>query len=74
MEDELLLTQRLILQPEGEANLYGKTDPARQLGSELSDLEIGLRVRSARGCVGSGRGAPSPQRVDSRWRFVTYSP
>jgi len=44
-ECDLLLTQRLILQPEGEANLYGKADPARQLGSGLSDLEIGLRLR-----------------------------
>jgi copper resistance protein B len=44
-EYELLCTQRLILQPEGEANLYGKADPARQLGSGLSDLEIGLRLR-----------------------------
>jgi copper resistance protein B len=44
-EYELLLTQRLILQPEGEANLYGKSDPARQLGSGLSDLELGLRLR-----------------------------
>ena len=45
MEYELLLTQRLILQPEGEANVYGKSDPARQLGSGSSDLEIGLRLR-----------------------------
>jgi copper resistance protein B len=44
-EYELLVTQRLILQPEGEANLYGQADPARQLGSGLSDLEIGLRLR-----------------------------
>jgi copper resistance protein B len=44
-ECELLFTQRLILQPEGEANLYGKPDPARHLGSGLSDLEIGLRLR-----------------------------
>jgi copper resistance protein B len=44
-EYELLFTQRVILQPEGEANLYGKSDPARQLGSGLSDLEIGLRLR-----------------------------
>jgi copper resistance protein B len=44
-EYELLLTQRLILQPEGEANLYGKSDTARQLGSGLSDLELGLRLR-----------------------------
>jgi copper resistance protein B len=44
-EYELLFTQRLILQPEAEANLYGKSDSARQLGSGLSDLEIGLRLR-----------------------------
>jgi copper resistance protein B len=44
-EYELLVTQRLILQPEGEANLYGEADRARQLGSGLSDLEIGLRLR-----------------------------
>lgn len=45
LEYEWLLTQRLILQPEGEANLYGKSDPERQVGSGLSDLEIGLRLR-----------------------------
>jgi copper resistance protein B len=44
-EYELLFTQRLILQPEGEANIYGEADPARQLGSGLSDLQIGLRLR-----------------------------
>jgi copper resistance protein B len=44
-EYELLFTQRLILQPEGEVNLYGKADPERRLGSGLSDLEIGLRLR-----------------------------
>ncbi len=42
---DLLLTQRLILQPELEANLYGKPDPARHLGSGLSDLDAGLRLR-----------------------------
>lgn len=44
-EYDLLVTQRLILQPEGEANLYGEADPARQLGSGLSDLQLGLRLR-----------------------------
>jgi copper resistance protein B len=44
-EYELLITQRLIVQPEGEANVYGEADRARQLGSGLSDLEIGLRLR-----------------------------
>jgi copper resistance protein B len=45
VEYEWLFTQRLILQPEGEANLYSKSDPGRQVGSGLSDLEIGLRLR-----------------------------
>jgi copper resistance protein B len=44
-EYDLLFTQRLILQPEGEVNLYGKADPERRLGSGLSDLEVGLRLR-----------------------------
>ncbi|EQD70574.1 Copper resistance B precursor, partial [mine drainage metagenome] len=44
-EYELLITQRLILQPEFEANLYGKPDPAWRLGSGLSDASLGLRLR-----------------------------
>jgi len=42
---DLRLTQRLILQPQLELNLYGKNDPQRQLGSGLSDLRAGLRLR-----------------------------
>ena len=42
---DLLLTQRLILQPYGEANFYSKADPARQLGSGLSEIELSLRLR-----------------------------
>ena len=42
---ELLLTQRLILQPELEANLYGKDDPLQRIGSGLSDVQFGLRLR-----------------------------
>jgi copper resistance protein B len=42
---ELLLTQRIVLQPLVEMNLYGRPDPARQLGSGLSDLEISARLR-----------------------------
>ena len=42
---DLRLTQRLILQPQLEFNLYGKDDVARGLGSGLSDLEAGLRLR-----------------------------
>jgi copper resistance protein B len=44
-EYELLLTQRLILQPDVEVNFYGKNDPARGIGSGLSDLDVGLRLR-----------------------------
>lgn len=42
---ELLFTQRLILQPRVEANLYGRSDAARETGSGLSDLAAGLRLR-----------------------------
>ena len=44
-EYELLLTQKLILQPRIEANIYGKRDAARELGSGLSDLTAGVRLR-----------------------------
>lgn len=44
-EYDLLLTQRLVLQPEIEANLYGSDDAARLIGSGLSDVEVGLRLR-----------------------------
>ena len=44
-ECEVLLTQRLILQPRAEVNFYGKDDPARGIGSGLSDAEVGLRLR-----------------------------
>ena len=41
---DLLITQRLILQPYSEVNLYSKSDPGRQVGSGLSDLELSLRL------------------------------
>lgn len=44
-EYELLLTQRLILTPEAEINLFGKNDPATRTGSGLSTSELGLRLR-----------------------------
>lgn len=44
-EYELLFTQRLILQPRVEANIYGKRDAERELGSGLSDLTAGVRLR-----------------------------
>lgn len=42
---ELLLTQKLILQPRAEINLYGKSDHARDIGSGLADAQAGLRLR-----------------------------
>jgi copper resistance protein B len=42
---DLLLTQRWIAQPEAELNFYNKDDTARQIGSGLSDLDAGLRLR-----------------------------
>jgi copper resistance protein B len=44
-EYELLLTQRLVLQPRVEANFYGQSDPERGLGAGLSDLVAGVRLR-----------------------------
>ncbi|AMR78380.1 copper resistance protein CopB [Cupriavidus nantongensis] len=44
-EYELLITQRLILQPRIEANLYGKNDPEVGVGSGLSSGAVGLRLR-----------------------------
>jgi copper resistance protein B len=44
-EYELLLTQRLILQPRIEANLYGKNDPEAGIGRGLSNGTAGLRLR-----------------------------
>jgi len=42
---DMLFTQRLILQPEAEINLYGKNDPQRRIGSGVSDVQFGLRLR-----------------------------
>lgn len=44
-EHDLLITQRLIVQPELETDVYGRTDAARQVGSGLSDLQLALRLR-----------------------------
>ena len=45
LEYEALITQKLILTPSLEAELYTKDDPELQLGSGLSSLEAGLRLR-----------------------------
>jgi copper resistance protein B len=42
---DFLLTQTLILQPQAEINFYSKSDPAREIGSGLSDIDLGLRLR-----------------------------
>jgi copper resistance protein B len=42
---DLLITQRLILQPQIELNFYSKSDPGRAIGSGLSDIDTGLRLR-----------------------------
>ncbi len=44
-EYELLFTQRLILTPEIEVNFYGQNDADLGIGSGLSDVEAGLRLR-----------------------------
>jgi copper resistance protein B len=44
-EYTLLFTNRLVLQPLLEANLYGKDDAERGIGSGLATLEGGLRLR-----------------------------
>ncbi|MET3930017.1 copper resistance protein B [Lysobacter sp. OAE881] len=44
-EYEVLLTNRLILQPRVEVEAFGKDDPTRGIGSGLSTVEAGLRLR-----------------------------
>ena len=42
---DVLMTQRLILEPRFEANFYGKEDVERGLGTGLADAALGLRLR-----------------------------
>jgi copper resistance protein B len=44
-EYEVMLTQKLILSPEIEFNAYGKDDLKMGIGSGLSNVEAGLRLR-----------------------------
>lgn len=44
-EHDLLLTQRLILEPSLEVNFAGAAGPARGIGKGVNDLELGLRLR-----------------------------
>ena len=45
VERDFLFTQQLILQPEFELNAYTQDDPVNRIGSGLSELEVGLRLR-----------------------------
>jgi uncharacterized protein involved in copper resistance len=42
---DLLITNRLILQPQVEFNFYSRSDPARGNGTGLSEIDAGLRLR-----------------------------
>jgi copper resistance protein B len=42
---DLLITQRLIAQPQIEMNFYSKSEPSRGIGTGLSELDTGLRLR-----------------------------
>lgn len=44
-EYELLITNRLVLQPLVELEIYGKADPARRIGTGLSTVDAGVRLR-----------------------------
>lgn len=44
-EYELLLTNRLILQPRIEATAHGRNDASRGIGAGLGEVEAGLRLR-----------------------------
>lgn len=42
---DILFTQKLILKPQIEVNFYGKNDAERNLGSGLSEITSGVRLR-----------------------------
>ena len=45
VEYDLLVNDRVVIQPILELNLFGKSDPERQVGAGLSSIEFGARVR-----------------------------
>jgi copper resistance protein B len=45
VEYELLLTNRLILQPLVEAEIFGKSDPERGIGAGVSTTDAGFQLR-----------------------------
>jgi copper resistance protein B len=44
-ENDLYITQRLVLKPEIELNVYGRPDRARALGAGLANGQFALRLR-----------------------------
>lgn len=44
-EYEILFTQKLIMTPSVEVNVHSKNDMSAGVGSGLSDIELGLRLR-----------------------------
>lgn len=44
-EYEWMLTQQWVLSPEAEINIYTKDDDTREIGSGVSDTQLGLRLR-----------------------------
>ena len=45
VEYELLFTNRLVLQPLAEVEIYGKSDPDRSVGAGVSTTDVGFRLR-----------------------------
>jgi copper resistance protein B len=45
VEYDIMFSQRLILVPEIEVNIYTKNDPETSTGSGLANIETGLRLR-----------------------------
>ena len=45
VEYELLFTNRLVLQPLFESELFGQSDPVRGVGAGLSTTDLGFRLR-----------------------------
>jgi len=44
-EYEMMLTQKWVLSPEIEMDVYSKNDPIHEVGSGLSNIDLGLRLR-----------------------------
>ena len=42
---DVLLTNRLILSPEAETNLFSRGNPERGIGAGVVNIELGLRLR-----------------------------